>query len=68
MRMICFVALAASAAGLSGCAPRLVQDYTVRQSELFFVVQHGKRYDLGECKRAPDGQLSDCKVHQVEFR
>jgi hypothetical protein len=50
-----------------GCAPRLLQDYSVRTNEVVFIVQEGKSYSLGDCKRAPDGNLSDCKLHEVEF-
>ncbi len=50
-----------------GCAPRLLQDYAVRTDEVVFVVQEGSSYSLGDCKRAPDGNLSDCKLHEVEF-
>lgn len=60
-----------AAIGLSvlsgGCAPRLLQDYAVRTNEVVFVVQEGSSYSLGDCKRAPDGNLSDCKLHEVEF-
>lgn len=50
-----------------GCAPRLLQDYSVRTNEVVFVVQEGSSYSLGDCKRAADGTLSDCKLHEVEF-
>jgi hypothetical protein len=50
-----------------GCAPRLLQDYAVRTNEVVFVVQEGSSYSLGDCKRATDGTLSDCKLHEVEF-
>jgi hypothetical protein len=50
-----------------GCAPRILQDYTIRTNEVTFVVQQGKSYTLGDCKRAADGNLSDCKLHDVEF-
>jgi hypothetical protein len=50
-----------------GCAPRLLQDYAVRTNEVVFVVQEGSSYSLGDCKRAADGNLSDCKLHEVEF-
>jgi hypothetical protein len=45
-----------------------MQDYTVRSSEVVFVVQEGSSYTLGDCKRAADGTLSDCKLHEVEFQ
>ena len=50
-----------------GCAPRLLQDYAVRTNDVVFVVQEGSSYTLGDCKRAADGTLSDCKLHEVEF-
>jgi hypothetical protein len=50
-----------------GCAPRLLQDYAVRTNEVVFVVQEGSSYSLGDCKRAADGTLSECKLHEVEF-
>lgn len=50
-----------------GCAPRLMQDYAVRTNEVVFVVQEGSSYTLGDCKRAADGTLSDCKLQEVEF-
>ena len=52
----------------SGCAPRLLQDYAIRTNDVVFVVQEGSSYTLGDCKRAPDGNLSDCKLHDVEFQ
>lgn len=51
-----------------GCAPRLLQDYAVRTNDVVFVVQEGSAYTLGDCKRAADGTLSDCKLHEVEFQ
>jgi hypothetical protein len=51
-----------------GCAPRLLQDYAVRTNDVVFVVQEGSAYTLGDCKRAADGTLSDCKLHEVEFK
>lgn len=51
-----------------GCAPRLMQDYTVRANDVTFVVQEGSAYTLGDCKRAADGTLSDCKLHEVDFQ
>jgi hypothetical protein len=39
----------------------------VRTNEVVFVVQEGSSYSLGDCKRAADGTLSDCKLHEVEF-
>lgn len=51
-----------------GCAPRLLQDYAIRTNEVVFVVQEGKDYTLGDCKRAADGTLSDCKLHEVDFQ
>lgn len=51
-----------------GCAPRLLQDYAIRTNDVVFVVQEGSAYTLGDCKRAPDGNLSDCKLHEVEFQ
>jgi hypothetical protein len=50
-----------------GCAPRLLQDYAVRTNDVVFVVQEGSSYTLGDCKRAADGTLTDCKLHEVEF-
>jgi len=50
-----------------GCAPRLLQDYAIRTNEVVFVVQEGSSYTLGDCKRGADGNLSDCKLHEVEF-
>jgi len=44
-----------------------LQDYAVRTNEVVFVVQEGSSYSLGDCKRAADGNLSDCKLHEVEF-
>jgi hypothetical protein len=62
-------ALVIGLAGLSGgCAPRLLQDYAVRTNEVVFVVQEGSAYSLGDCKRAADGTLSDCKLHEVDFQ
>ena len=58
----------AAALFMSGCQPRLIQDYTVRGDDLVFAVQHGKRYSLGTCKRKlPSGALYDCVDHEVEF-
>ncbi len=51
-----------------GCAPRLLQDYAIRTNDVVFVVQEGSAYTLGDCKRAPDGNLSDCKLHEVDFQ
>jgi hypothetical protein len=51
-----------------GCAPRLMQDYTVRTNEVVFVVQEGSSYTLGDCTRAADGTLTDCKLHEVDFQ
>ena len=51
-----------------GCAPRLMQDYTVRTNEVTFVVQEGSSYTLGDCTRAADGTLTDCKLHEVDFQ
>jgi hypothetical protein len=64
--------------GGSGCAPRLIQDYSIRQpgaercinqreGSFFFAVQEGTAYELGECKRKPTGELFDCKLYDVEF-
>ncbi len=52
----------------SGCAPRLIQDYEVRQADLVFAVQEGTSYQLGDCQRAQNGQLSNCQVYEVEFK
>jgi len=46
----------------------LLQDYAVRTNDVVFVVQEGSAYTLGDCKRAADGNLSDCKLHDVEFQ
>lgn len=51
-----------------GCAPRLLQNYAIRTNDVVFVVQEGSAYTLGDCKRAPDGNLSDCKLHEVDFQ
>jgi hypothetical protein len=51
----------------SGCGPRLLQSYAVREGEVVFVVQEGTSYRLGDCKRAPDGQLSGCRTYDVVF-
>jgi hypothetical protein len=45
-----------------------MQDYTVRTNDVTFVVQEGSAYTLGDCKRASDGTLSDCKLHEVDFQ
>lgn len=64
--------------GSSGCAPRLIQDYAVKTpgaqrcvsqepGKLVFAVQEGTAYGLGECDRAPTGELTNCKTYEVEF-
>jgi hypothetical protein len=62
----------AAVAGLAilsgGCAPRLLQNYAIRTNEVVLVVQEGSAYTLGDCKRAPDGTLSDCKLREVDFQ
>jgi hypothetical protein len=45
----------------------VVQDYAVRNGELVFAVQDGTSYQIGDCKRASDGKLTDCKLYDVEF-
>jgi hypothetical protein len=50
-----------------GCAPRLIQDYSVRKNDLVFAVQQGSSYQLGDCRRAENGDLSQCRVYEVEF-
>lgn len=57
--------LAATLAG--GCAPRLIRDYNVRAHELVFVYSQGSSYAIGDCQRAPSGELSNCKTYPVEF-
>jgi hypothetical protein len=49
------------------CAPRVVQDYAVRNGEVVFAVQDGNSYQMGDCKRTSDGKLTDCKLYEVEF-
>ena len=67
-RRAAMAALTFLAVGSSGCGgPRLIQAYTVRPGQMVFAVQEGTKYSLGECKRAPDGNLSGCELHQVEF-
>lgn len=56
-----------SALAANSCAPRLIKDYTVREHDVVFAVQEGSGYALGDCKRAPDGKLSECKLYEVEF-
>ncbi len=62
----------------SGCAPRLIQDYAVKTpgaqrcinqepGKFVFAVQEGTAYGLGECDRAPTGELTNCKTYEVEF-
>ena len=52
---------------VSGCAPRLIKNYVVRKHDVLFVVQQGTSFEMGDCRRAPDGKLSDCRVREVEF-
>lgn len=63
-----FAAVLGLAVLSGGCAPRLLQDYAVRTNDVVFVVQEGKSYTLGDCKRGADGTLTDCKLHEVEFQ
>jgi len=65
--MLVGVPLLLSLGGLAGCAPRLIQDYAVRDAELVFVVQEGTSYTLGDCQRAADGTLTNCQLREVEF-
>jgi hypothetical protein len=51
----------------SGCTHALIQSYAIRQGEVVFVVQDGTSYQLGDCKRGPDGQLSGCRTYDVVF-
>lgn len=63
-----FAAVLGLAVLSGGCAPRLLQDYAIRTNDVVFVVQEGSAYTLGDCKRAADGTLSDCKLHEVDFQ
>lgn len=60
--------LIAGGLAASGCAPRLIQDYAVRKSEVVFVVDQGTSYTLGDCQRAPSGKLTACRTDEVEFQ
>lgn len=60
--------LALLAPAVVGCMPQLIRHYDVRDSDLFFVVSEGRSYRLGDCKRAADGKLTDCKQYEVEFK
>ena len=66
-RQIIAGALALTCLGVSGCAPRLIQDYVVRDTNFVFAVQEGAIYQLGECQRRPNGDLYDCRMYEVEF-
>jgi hypothetical protein len=66
LRAALVVVMVAFVAG--GCAPRMITEYAPRKNELVFVVQKGSSYTLGDCKRAADGTLTDCKVYEMEFR
>lgn len=70
--------LVISTLGFTGCAPRLIQDYAVRepgaqrcvserQGKFVFAVQEGTAYQLGECDRKPTGELTNCQMSEVEF-
>ena len=67
-RTVALAAVLGLAVLSGGCAPRLLQDYAIRTNDVVFVVQEGSAYTLGDCKRAPDGNLSDCKLHEVDFQ
>lgn len=71
-------ALVVATLGLIGCAPRLIQDYSIRQpgaerclnerpGRFVFAVQEGTAYQLGECDRKATGELTNCKMYEVEF-
>ncbi len=54
--------------GVGGCAPRMIQDYTLRKGELVFAVQRGTNdYSIGVCARDADGNLTNCQRYEVEF-
>ena len=67
-RTVALAAVLGLAVLSGGCAPRLLQDYAIRTNDVVFVVQEGSAYTLGDCKRAADGNLSDCKLHEVDFQ
>jgi hypothetical protein len=67
-KTVAFASVLGLAVLAGGCAPRLLQDYAIRTNDVVFVVQEGKDYTLGDCKRAADGTLSDCKLHEVDFQ
>ncbi len=65
-RTVLVVALLSGVGG--GCAPRMIQDYTLRKNELVFAVQRGTSdYSIGVCARDADGNLTNCQRYEVEF-
>lgn len=64
---IAWGSLLAFGALVGGCAPRMIQHQTLRHGELVFVVQDGASYQLGDCKRGDTGELTDCRLYEVQF-
>lgn len=66
-RRILSAALLLSALSAAGCGPKLIRDYNVRGRDLFFVYSQDARYAVGDCQRAPTGELTHCTTYPVEF-
>jgi hypothetical protein len=61
--------LALGVVGTAACGPRgVIQDYTLRRNELFFAVQQGESYQVGDCRRDEAGQLTMCRLYRVDFK
>ncbi len=67
---VIFVAplLVVATLAMSGCGRQAITEYAVRDHELVFVQVKGTSWSLGDCKRAPDGSLSDCKTYPVVYK
>lgn len=60
--------VAAATLVMSGCGRQAISQYAVRDHELVFVQVKGTSWSLGDCKRASDGSLSDCKSYPVVYK